>query len=285
MIESHFNRAGLAALSDIDSYEYKAVFAELEKSQVIFLKQECQFRSEEYKWPRDPLHCWSRVWEYPYVYYHLARHIEKLSKDIRPIVADVGSGVTFFPFSLAQLGYEVICTDIDPLCGNDLNLACKSVPHSPGMIKFRLIEDSKLPFEDEECNVVYCISVLEHIPDFEHTLKEIIRILKRGGLCLLTCDMGLDSTANSQLDAVQYERLMHVLEEHFCLVRSERTIHPINVLTNWNSPYPEGRNSYPQIGWQLIKQKVLKPLLGRKPGRVSVRPALLTVLGLALQKR
>ncbi len=113
---SVFQRCGLAALSDLASPEHRDSFANLEIEQAAFLDMEAEFRSKEYKWPRDPLHDWARVWEYPYVYYHLAAWMKTLPQDYKPLVADVGSGDTFFPFSIAKLGYQVICTDIDPIC-------------------------------------------------------------------------------------------------------------------------------------------------------------------------
>lgn len=284
--ESAFNRSGLAALSDLQTEVCQNTFSVLEEKHSEFLSKASEFRSEEYKWPNDPLHCWSRIWEYPYVYYHLTRYVESLAKSSQPVVADVGSGVTFFPFSLAQLGCEVICTDIDSICEKELLRARESVSHSPGNVHFRLINNEKLPFEDGECNVLYCISVLEHIPDFENTVREMARVLKPGGLCLITCDLGLDPASNTQLNIDQFERLTYVIGQQFSLICPERTIHPVDVLTNRSSPYSGGRSSYARIGYQLIKQKILKPLLGMKSGYVNVLgPAPLAILGLALQKR
>ena len=284
--QQSFQRCGLAALSDLQTEVCQNIFSVLEEKQSEFLSKASEFRSEEYEWPSDPLHRWSRIWEYPYVYYHLTRYVESLAEGSQPVVADVGSGVTFFPFSLAQLGCEVICTDIDPICEKDILRACKSVSYSPGNVHFRLINNERLPFEDGECNVLYCISVLEHILDFENTVREMARVLKPGGLCLITCDLDLDSAGNRQLNTGQYERLTSVIGQQFSLFCPERTVHPVDVLTNRNSPYSGSRSSYARIGCQLIKQKILKPLLGRKPGYVNVLGlAPLAILGLSLQKR
>ncbi len=279
-----FNRSGLAALSDMESPRYQEIFSNLEKEQESFLDKEPVFRSEDYKWPHDPLHNFSRVWEYPYVYYHLASYLKMLPQNSCPVVADVGSGVTFFPFALAKLGYQVVCTDIDPICERDLSLARESVAHSPGKVDFRLIKDSGIPIGDSECDAVYCISVLEHIPDFEKTVAEIVRILKPGGLCLITCDINLRPQDGLQLDCKQYERLLSSVEQDFVRIWPDLTIHPVDVLTTTNSPYPLGDHSLGvvRIGYRLFKQIILKPLLGRKPGRVRIPHV--AVLGLVLRK-
>jgi len=93
-------------------------------------------------------------------------------------------------------------------------LARKCVSHSPGEVNFRLIEDSNLPFKDSECDVVYCISVLEHISAFEKTVTEIARILKPGGLCLITCDI-ICNINEDQLDVRGYARLVSTLANQF----------------------------------------------------------------------
>ena len=103
---------------------------------------------------------------------------------------------------------------------------------------------------------------------------------------MITCDLDLDPEGNTQLNTGEYERLTSVIGQQFSLLCPERTIHPVNVLTNRNSPYSGGQRSYARIGYQLIKQKILKPLLGKKPGYVDVLgPSPLAILGLALQKR
>ncbi|MHC4640653.1 MAG: methyltransferase domain-containing protein [Planctomycetota bacterium] len=281
-----FNRSGLATLSDLSSPDHQAIYSKLEIEQAAFLDKESEFRSNEYTWPRDPLHDFSRVWEYPYVYHHLAAYLKTLPQDPKPVVADVGSGVTFFPFSLAKIGYQVVCTDIDRICKRDLALARECVPHSPGTVDFRLIEGSNIPFEDSECDALYCISVLEHIPDFEKTIAEMARILKPGGLCLITCDINLQPEDGLQLDSAQYARLMSLIDSYFLRVCPERTIHPADILTTRNSPYPL-KGSTPgsaRIVCRLIKQKILKPLLGRRPGRVRIATPHVAVLGLVLRK-
>jgi ubiquinone/menaquinone biosynthesis C-methylase UbiE len=101
----------------------------------------------------------------------------------------LGSGVTFFPFSVAKLGYQVTCVDIDPIVDVDIARAARIVDQSPGEVDCRQCDSSHLPFADEEADVVYCISVLEHVSDFENTIDEVFRVLKIGGLFILTMDL------------------------------------------------------------------------------------------------
>jgi SAM-dependent methyltransferase len=283
--QSHvFDRSGIAALSDLQTSQWHELFELLENEQKIFLRKEPDFRSAEYKWPRDPLHTWSRVWEYPYVYYHLKCWREKSTNvsDI-PHVVDLGSGVTFFPFSVARLGYKVTCTDIDPICKIDLERAIKKVDHKPGEVEFRMGEELKLPFCDREVDVVYCISVLEHIPTFDSTLEEIGRILKPEGLLILTID--LDLRGDSDLGIDKYEYLYSLLRKNYIFTNPDITIHPADILFSTSGPYAV---TAPKIsGIKLLKftlkEKVIRPIFGSKPAHLKP-PFELAIGAFAIQK-
>jgi SAM-dependent methyltransferase len=274
-----FNRSGLAALSDLETQDWKELFDFLEKEQTAFLKKEREFRSQEYKWPHDALHWWSRVWEYPYVYYHLKVWRDGLGNFKLPRVVDVGSGVTFFPFSVARLGCHVICTDIDYICSKDLRRAAQCVPHDPGTVEFRQTDGSTLPFADGEVDAVYCISVLEHIPKFETMIEEFARILTCAGLLLLTIDRGLNG--NSELGMESYKRLSERILQHFNYLHPEVTIHPADILYSTSGPYALEKPKGFELPKFLLKEHFAKPLLGRKPS--PLRPHL-AVQGFALKK-
>jgi len=278
---SVFERSGLAALSDIQRPEWLDLFNHLEQGQTEFLAKEENFRSPMYIWPRDSLHTWSRIWEYPYVYYHLRSRLRTISCLSLPKVVDVGCGVTFFPFSIAKLGCHVICTDIDPTCKTDIERAAQHVSQGDGKIEFRLTSSALLPLIDGEADVVYCISVLEHIPEFEETVEEIARILKPGGLLILTID--IDLKGNAEIGTQGYKRLTECLAKKFNLMNHETTIHPGDLLTSTTGPYPMHNASVRQLLWFWTKQWLIKPLLGRKPIRnMNLR---LAVFGSVLEKK
>ena len=226
------NRSGMAALSDMECPEYKKYFSLLEADQEYFLDKEQSFRSQEYKWPRDSLHCWSRIWEYPYVYYHL-KNEKKLGERTNIRVVDFGSGVTFFPFSVARLGCHVQCLDIDPICEKDLQRAALTVDHNPGKVTFSPIRNSRSSLKDSEADAVYCISVLEHIPDFELSLLEIVRILKPNGLFILTID--IDMCGYNDIGAKRYYEMRKLLDCYFSFQEIEVSTHPLDILTQYRN--------------------------------------------------
>jgi SAM-dependent methyltransferase len=277
MVSSHacvFDRSGIAALSDLQAEEWKVAYSFLEKEQNEFLAKESRFRSPEYKWPRDPLHRWSRVWEYPYAYHHLKQWHANGKAEMMLHVVDLGSGVTFFPFSVARLGYDVTCVDTDPVVGVDLPRAASIIDHNPGHVDCRICDKPQLPFGDADADAVYCISVLEHVPHFEQTIGEISRILKPGGLFVLTID--LDMRGDGAIGTEDYARLTQCLKRSFNCYYAVATVHPRNVLTSCSGPFPARKRSLANF---LLKEGVRR-LMGRHPSHRI--PFELTVEGLVL---
>jgi len=275
-----FDRSGVASLSDLETPEWRDLFSLMEQDQASFLQMESQFRSQEYAWPRDPLHTWSRLWEYPYAYYHLRNWRRKVPAGDLPRVVDLGSGVTFFPFSVARLGCHVTCTDTDPVAERDMARAAACVPHTPGRVDSRLSTGETVPFESGEADGAFCISVLEHIPGPEKTVFEIARILKPGGLLVLTID--LDLRGDWAIGVSQHRRLMRTLRQHFEYVCPDTTVHPADILDTGKGPYkiqcPTGLHRH----WFLFREKV-RELLGGKP--YPLLSYLLAVQGLVLVRK
>ena len=180
-----FEYSGLANKEDLNSELWSKTFQILEKYQESFVS--LKPFPEKYPWPKDPLHSWSRAWEYPYVYYHLQNLTDKQNQT----VLDIGSGVTFFPFAVKALGFgKVIALDTDQTYVESyeaLNVA-KGVE---GSVEFQLGSALKLPFSKNSIDLVYCISVLEHIPNSSLVLDEIYNVLKPGGRLVLTFDLDL----------------------------------------------------------------------------------------------
>lgn len=71
--------------------------------------------------------------------------------------------------------------------GVDIAPEAVAAARSRGVNAFQAnLDHQDLPLPPEHFDVVYCGEVIEHVFDPEHLLLEIRRVLKPGGLCLLT---------------------------------------------------------------------------------------------------
>lgn len=249
MLQDPFDRSGLASLDDLSTPKWRQSFSQLEEIQAEFLAAEPHCR--DYPWPRDPLHNCIRVWEYPFIYHHIQIQTGTRTDSLLPSVVDLGSGATFFPFAVARLGRRVIAVDADPRAKTSTECAIGRVSAGVGLVTFLVSDARCIALETGSVDCVYCISVLEHIPDFDRVISEVARILRPDGLFVLTFDV--DLRGNSELGPAAYGRLMDDLRGFFSPVHPEQVIHPLRVLTSDNSIYP----LYPR---QPFKDLLITPL-------------------------
>lgn len=228
-----FCRSGLASLDDLETEEWLELYEELESVQHEFAtaKPHCP----DYPWPKDALHAPTRLWEYPFAFHHLKTIIDNGSRG-RLTAVDFGSGATFFPFSVARLGYDVLAVDGDPRATESLAVAKRTLDTNPGTVKTILSDARETTIPSESVDAVYCISVLEHIPDFTLVLKEIYRILAPTGFLILTVDVDIAGTF--ELGPKEFKNLQYTVNQLFEPVHGVSVIHPLRVLDSDNSPYP-----------------------------------------------
>ena len=94
-------------------------------------------------------------------------------------ILDVGCNKSQLAYCLYKLGYEAYAID-----SNKNLYKCQKFPN------FYVMDSNKLEFQDNYFDTVTCISVIEHIPQDKKTIKEIYRVLKRGGILILTTTYG-----------------------------------------------------------------------------------------------
>ena len=105
------------------------------------------------------------------------------------IVLDLGCGVGRFTFRLAKLCKEVWGVDSSPAAIEFCKqYAQKFAVHN---VKFQVADARELPFSDETFDWVLSVTVLQHIVhenDLIDSIKEILRVTKKGGrIILLEC--------------------------------------------------------------------------------------------------
>jgi SAM-dependent methyltransferase len=97
----------------------------------------------------------------------------------RALAVDVACGTGRHAAFLATLGYEVIGTDSTQAM---LDVAIPKVPNAT----FHLAEMEHLPLEDGIADVVTCALAISHLPDPTPAYAEIARILKPGGVAVIS---------------------------------------------------------------------------------------------------
>lgn len=92
---------------------------------------------------------------------------------------DVGCGTGHHMASLRERGFEVAGVD-----GSEEMIA-HARANNPGA-HIKVADVDSLPFPDSSFDFVLCIEVLRYLPDFTRCVNEIARVLKPGGVCLVT---------------------------------------------------------------------------------------------------
>jgi ubiquinone/menaquinone biosynthesis C-methylase UbiE len=92
---------------------------------------------------------------------------------------DVGCGTGHHMASLRARGFEVAGVD-----GSEEMLE-HARQNNPGE-DIRLADVEKLPFESASFDYVICIEVLRYLPNMTKAICEMARVLKPGGMCLVT---------------------------------------------------------------------------------------------------
>jgi ubiquinone/menaquinone biosynthesis C-methylase UbiE len=134
---------------------------------------------------------WSRRWEYPFEAQKVLDYIAIQSG--RPLkMLDGGSGVTYVPYYLVEKypDLSVICCDTNASYAPMFQAINQTVGHEK--VTFQQAMLQKLPYEDGSMDIVCCISVLEHTDNYDEIVNEFARVLRPGGLLVLTFDLSLD---------------------------------------------------------------------------------------------
>jgi len=202
---------GIPRIEDYEALTSSALFSEIEAFSDRFIhKNKDALRDYSRKWVVDPLHQWSRQWEYPFVYDRIAEY--RSAQDGPMSVLDAGSGVTFFPFFVASriANSEVSC------CDNDSSFK-QVFANINGVVQQRVSYHCRdirsLAYGKEQFDIVYCISVLEHLEDCEGPISEFRRVLKPNGLLIVTFDISL--TGQHGIAIARAQELLHSLDAVF----------------------------------------------------------------------
>jgi len=112
---------------------------------------------------------------------------DRLGESLR--VLDVGAGNGGVAIAVACLGHDVHAVDIVP--NRAFRQARSRMPAGTGSgegsprCSQTVASASAIPYPAATFDAVLCLETLEHIEDFRSTGREIMRVLKPGGLCMV----------------------------------------------------------------------------------------------------
>ncbi|MGC9399470.1 MAG: methyltransferase domain-containing protein [Anaerolineae bacterium] len=107
-----------------------------------------------------------------------------------PLVLDVATGTGRLPRTLfgdADFHGRVIGLDY---ARNMLHEAVRMTTPWSERVAFVWKDASELPFPDDTFEAVTCLEALEFMPDIERVLRELVRVLRPGGLLLISNRIG-----------------------------------------------------------------------------------------------
>lgn len=204
-------RQGIPTIKEYQHAISTPFFKRLEKFSDKFLKSNKRYLHKyKYKWSGDPLHTWSRQWEYLYVVKNIMEYVSVNNRQIK--ILDAGSGLTFLSY---YIGMEFSETNI-VCCDRDLSLAsiaCNINKSIPYQVKYTISDLRSMPFVNESFDVIFCISVLEHARDIEDIVREFKRIMVKKGILILTFDISLDGKGEITVEGAA--KLIGILNKYF----------------------------------------------------------------------
>ena len=123
----------------------------------------------DYWWNPDFLELMAKRW-----------HLEGIKS-----ILDVGCGVGHWGNALSKLlpaGYHITGIDMEEKW---IEEAKKRSAHLKEQFEYKVSSAEEIPYPDQSFDMVTCQTVLLHVPDAVHVLKEMYRVLKPGGLLLV----------------------------------------------------------------------------------------------------
>lgn len=103
-------------------------------------------------------------------------------------ILDCGCGIGLSSYLLVKAGLKVTGMDISPLF---ISEAKKRYPNQPEL-RFFVGDAIKMSFPDQSFDAVCSFDLLEHVTDVKGVLKEMCRIIRRGGMLVIFMPNHLD---------------------------------------------------------------------------------------------
>jgi len=250
------NYTGWLSKTIFKSPEAERLLAELECYQARFLAEKADHYQNGWVHVRgrplytgDHLFGWSRQYEYPYI-------VANIPSDVSLEILDVGSGFSFLPFYLKGLNHTICTADIEPL---------QTLYQNSGITFFQ--DDITQTQISNSFDLIYSVSVLEHIANKKAAFENIYRLLKPKGWLILTmdCDLGRTTTDTTPPIEELFENigllnnLFNTPWQNGRYLRNELiTTLDFSQQEGWRLPWRKMPVRY-KSGWQWLRRTLKNP--------------------------
>jgi len=122
-----------------------------------------------------------RIWEYPWIWFQ----VESL-RGGNLSVLDIGSEKSPLPWFLATQGFKMIVSDNT---GKHWQTWQRASHNLQVKVRKRILDAQAIDLPTASIDIFLSVSVIEHIPHKEQVIAEAARVLRPGGLLIMTFDI------------------------------------------------------------------------------------------------
>jgi SAM-dependent methyltransferase len=141
----------------------------------------------------QPINSYARFPEYHFLGHYIEAYLKRFAQNEKPHILDVGSPKCFGLCLAFHHNVEIHLTDIYEPTIKEAEILWNGIKHcAKGKAVFS-IQDARKLINLHDFDIVYSMSVIEHIEGEaadSNSIREMLRVLKPGGLLLVTVPIG-----------------------------------------------------------------------------------------------
>lgn len=142
----------------------------------------------------QPINSYTRFPEYYWFDQAIRSHLAKFPTGRQPAILDIGSPKMFGLYLAKKNAVDLTMTDISEINIDEYQVMWKALQaRAKGQVRFSLEDAREVHFPAAQFDIVYSMSVLEHIEGESgdaRAIGELLRVLKPGGLLILSVPFG-----------------------------------------------------------------------------------------------
>ncbi len=152
---------------------------------------------------------WSRAFEWPWAF------LEADPKGYHRCL-DAGGGHGAFQYFVASRSFHLVNLDKNQTSIDAVVRMQKNFPYLASKVSVDKQDISKIPYKDDRFDLVFCISVLEHIENWREVFEELARVTCKGGKLIVTMDIIHEKIEGDKEFFIGVKDLSSLLEDHGC---------------------------------------------------------------------